>query len=47
MPFITEEIWQAIYEGHPPLNQLHCSISLPDEQQFDLTAETEWPSCRI
>ncbi len=42
MPFITEEIWQAIYEGKPPL----ASIALTaypqaDERQFDLAAETE------
>jgi valyl-tRNA synthetase len=42
MPFITEEIWQAIYEGKPPL----ASIALApypqaDEKQFDLAAETE------
>ena len=22
MPFITEEIWQAIYEGKPPLKSI-------------------------
>ena len=42
MPFITEEIWQAMYEGKPPL----ASIALAgypqtDEKQFDLAAETE------
>ncbi len=42
MPFITEEIWQAIYEGKPPL----ASIALApypqaDEKLFDLAAETE------
>jgi len=42
MPFITEEIWQAIYEGHPPLKSIAlAAYPLPDEQQFDLTAETE------
>ena len=42
MPFITEEIWHAMYEGKPPL----ASIALApypqaDEKQFDLSAETE------
>ena len=42
MPFITEEIWQALYEGKAP----HKSIALAgypqaDEKQFDLSAETE------
>ena len=42
MPFITEEIWQAIYEGQAP----HKSIALAaypqaEEKQFDLGAETE------
>jgi len=42
MPFITEEIWQALHEGHP----VQKSIALAaypqvDEKQFDLAAETE------
>ncbi len=42
MPFITEEIWQAIYEGKVP----YKSIALAEypqasEEQFDLGAETE------
>jgi len=42
MPFITEEIWQAIYEGQA----LEKSIALAaypqaDERQIDLAAETE------
>jgi len=42
MPFITEEIWQAMYEG----KALFKSIALTaypqaDEKQFDLAAETE------
>jgi valyl-tRNA synthetase len=42
MPFITEEIWQTIYEGHPPLKSIALAgYPLPDEKQFDLTAETE------
>ena len=42
MPFITEEIWQAMYEGQPPLKSIALAgYPQPDENQFDLTAETE------
>ena len=42
MPFITEEIWQAIYEGEPPLKSIAlASYPQADEKQFDLSAETE------
>jgi valyl-tRNA synthetase len=42
MPFITEEIWQAIYEGQPPLKSIALAgYPQADTQQFDLTAETE------
>ncbi|MGA8213312.1 MAG: class I tRNA ligase family protein, partial [Candidatus Sulfotelmatobacter sp.] len=42
MPFITEEIWQAMYEGHPPLKSIALApYPQPDEKQFDLNAETE------
>ena len=42
MPFITEEIWQAIYEGQPPLKSIAlAAYPQADEKQFDLTAETE------
>jgi valyl-tRNA synthetase len=42
MPFITEEIWQAMYEGKPPLASIALtSYPQADEKQFDLTAETE------
>jgi valyl-tRNA synthetase len=42
MPFITEEIWQAIYEGKPPLKSIALAgFPLADEKQFDLGAETE------
>ena len=42
MPFITEELWQAIYEGRPPLKSI-ALVGYPraDENQFDLAAETE------
>jgi valyl-tRNA synthetase len=42
MPFITEEIWQAIYEGKPPQKSIALApYPLPDERQIDLNAETE------
>jgi valyl-tRNA synthetase len=42
MPFITEEIWQAIYEGQPPLKSIALAgYPQADEKQFDLNAETE------
>src|ERR1700691_47356 len=41
MPFITEEIWQAMYEGQPPLRSIAlAAYPQPDEKQFDLAAET-------
>jgi valyl-tRNA synthetase len=42
MPFITEEIWQTIYEGHAPAKSIALSAyPQADEQQIDLAAETE------
>src|SRR6202007_642897 len=42
MPFITEEIWQAIYEGNPPFKSIAlAAYPQPDQRQFDLNAETE------
>ncbi len=42
MPFITEEIWQAMYEGKPPLKSIALAeYPHADEKQFDLAAETE------
>jgi len=42
MPFITEEIWQAIYEGRPPFKSIALApYPRADETQFDLAAETE------
>jgi valyl-tRNA synthetase len=42
MPFITEEIWQAMYEGNPPLKSIAlAAFPQADEKQFDLGAETE------
>ena len=42
MPFITEEIWQAIYDGKPPLKSIAlAAYPQADEKQFDLAAETK------
>jgi valyl-tRNA synthetase len=42
MPFITEEIWQALYEGNPPLKSIAlAAYPQANEEQFDLAAETE------
>ena len=41
MPFITEEIWQAIYDGNPPLKSMAlAAYPQADEKQIDLAAET-------
>ena len=42
MPFITEEIWQAIYDGKPPLKSIAlAAYPAADDKQVDLAAETE------
>ena len=42
MPFITEEIWHAIYDGRPPLKSIAlAAYPAADEKQIDLGAETE------
>jgi len=42
MPFITEEIWHAMYEDHPPLQSIAlAAYPHADEKQYDLNAETE------
>ena len=42
MPFITEEIWQAMYEGKAPAKSIALTAyPQADETQFDLAAETE------
>jgi valyl-tRNA synthetase len=42
MPFITEEIWHAMYAGHPPLKSIAlAAYPAADEAQIDLAAETE------
>jgi valyl-tRNA synthetase len=42
MPFITEEIWHAMYEGKPPLKSIAlAAYPAADEKQIDLDAETE------
>ncbi len=42
MPFITEEIWHAVYAGAPPLKSIALAgYPSADEKQIDLAAETE------
>ena len=42
MPFITEEIWYAIYDGNPPLKSIAlAAYPQADDKQLDLAAETE------
>jgi len=42
MPFITEEIWQAIYEGEAPYKSIALAeYPQADEKQLNLAAETE------
>jgi valyl-tRNA synthetase len=42
MPFITEEIWQALYEGKAPFKSIAlAAYPQADEKQFNLAAETE------
>jgi valyl-tRNA synthetase len=42
MPFITEEIWQAVYEGKPPLKSIAlAAYPQADGMQIDIPAETD------
>ncbi len=42
MPFITEEIWHAIYDGNPPLKSISLArYPAPDAGQINDEAETE------
>jgi valyl-tRNA synthetase len=42
MPFITEEIWHAIYGGNPPQKSLAlAAFPQADDKQIDKVAETE------
>jgi len=42
MPFITEEIWHAMYDGKPPLKSLaFAAYPQVNEKQIDLAAETD------
>jgi valyl-tRNA synthetase len=42
MPFITDEIWHAIYDGEPPQKSLAlAAYPQADEQQIDRAAETQ------
>jgi valyl-tRNA synthetase len=41
MPFITEEIWYAIYDGKPPLKSIaFAAYPTSDDAQIDIPAET-------
>jgi valyl-tRNA synthetase len=41
MPFITEEIWQALHEGQTAQKSIAlAAYPQPDEEQYDLPAET-------
>jgi valyl-tRNA synthetase len=41
MPFITEEIWHAIYDGKPPLQSIAlAAFPQADQKQIDLGSET-------
>ena len=42
MPFITEEVWHAIYDGKPPLRSIALArYPEADARQMDAAAETE------
>jgi valyl-tRNA synthetase len=42
MPFITEEIWHALYDGQPPLESVAlAAYPVAEERQLDPAAETE------
>jgi valyl-tRNA synthetase len=42
MPFITEEIWHAMYDGKPPLKSIAlAAYPAADAKQIDLGTETE------
>ena len=42
MPFITEELWHAVYDGEPPAQSIALSrYPLADEAQINADAETE------
>jgi len=42
MPFITEEIWHAIYDGRPPLKSISlAAFPQADPKQIDLKSETQ------
>jgi valyl-tRNA synthetase len=41
MPFITEEVWHAIYDGKPPLKSIAlAAYPQADDKQIDLKSET-------
>ena len=48
MPFITEEIWHAVYDGKPPLKSIALAPPIPrlDEAQLHERPSARWPFCR-
>jgi len=41
MPFITEEVWHAMYDGKPPLKSIALApFPVADEKQIDMATET-------
>jgi valyl-tRNA synthetase len=42
MPFITEELWHALYDGKPPLKSVAlAAYPVAQEKQLDIAAETD------
>jgi valyl-tRNA synthetase len=42
MPFLTEELWHALYDGQPPLKSIALAdYPQPDVANIDIDAETE------
>ncbi len=41
MPFITEEIWHAVYDGNPPAKSIALTYYPPIQGVIDVTSQTE------
>ncbi|MGC9223086.1 MAG: valine--tRNA ligase [Terracidiphilus sp.] len=41
MPFITEEIWHAVYDGNPPAKSIALTCYPPIQGVIDVTSQTE------
>ena len=41
MPFLTEELWHAVYDGAPPQKSIALSGYPQADPQIDMQAETE------